>query len=326
MGVALIPCSKLTEKVLVLLCLSFFGGAASAWAKKCLYVASYHQGYEWNDGVEKGIRKVLAGQCELKLFYMDTKRNVSEAYKKSAALKARELILNWQPDVVIASDDNASKYLIQPYFKNHSIPFVFCGINWNVDAYAYPYKNATGMVEVAPIKALLDKVNEIANKPTKAFYLGVDVLTERKNLSRFQEEARNFNIHLDYGLAKTSAKWLDYYRQAQEYDFVIIGGNAGINDWHKDKMIEAIKKLTRKLSVTIQGWMVPYAVLGLTKIPEEQGEWAAQVALYILDGENPADIPIVSNRKWEIWINQNILKQTDIQLPHALIKKAKKYK
>jgi len=295
------------------------------WAKKCLYIASYHQGYEWNDGVERGVRKELAGKCELKLFYMDTKRHSSEDYKKAAALKARQLILDWQPDVVIASDDNASKYLIQPYFKNHSIPFVFCGINWNVDAYSYPYDNATGMVEVAPIKALLDKVSDIRGKPGNAFYLGVDVLTERKNLSRFEEETKNLNIKLEYGLAKTSKQWLEYYRQAQNYDFVIIGGNAGINDWRKADMIKAIKKITRKLSVTIQGWMVPYTILGLTKIPEEQGEWAAQVALYILDGASPADIPIVSNRKWDIWINQDILQQTEIHIPNALIKKAKKY-
>lgn len=298
--------------------------SATVQAKKCLYIASYHQGYEWSDGVERGLKRELAGKCELKQFDMDTKRNTSEHFKKQAGLKAKELIESWQPDVVIASDDNASKYVIQPYFKDHKIPFVFCGINWDVDAYGYPYSNATGMVEVAPITDLLDKVNDIIGKPRNAFYLGVDVLTERKNFSRFAEEAKKRNIKLDKGLATTTLEWLNYYQQAQEYDFVIVGGNAGINDWNKTLILDTVMQSTQKLSITIQSWMMPYAILGLTKVPEEQGEWAAKVALYILDGEKPSDIPIVANRKWDIWVNDGILKGTDIKMPRALIKKSKK--
>lgn len=305
------------------LCIGFLSATASA--KKCLYIASYHQGYEWSDGVERGLRQQLAGQCELEQYDMDTKRNPDEAFKKQAGIKARDMILSWKPDVVIASDDNASKYVIQPYFKNHKIPFVFCGINWNVDAYGYPYTNATGMVEVAPIKALLDKVTDIIGRPRNAFYLGVDVLTERKNYSRFAEEAKLRHIKLTKGLATTTTEWVKYYKQAQQYDFIIIGGNAGINDWNKTLILEHIMKTSQKLSVTIQGWMVPYTIFGLTKIPEEQGEWAAKVALSILDGVSPSEIPIVANRKWDIWVNENILNKTHVNVPDAIIKKAKKF-
>ncbi|WP_198263802.1 ABC transporter substrate-binding protein [sulfur-oxidizing endosymbiont of Gigantopelta aegis] len=298
----------------------------SVHAKKCLYIASYHQGYEWSDGVERGLRSQLEGKCEIKQLNMDTKRNPDETFKKAAGLIARDLILSWQPDVVIASDDNASRYVIQPYFKDHDIPFVFCGINWTVDAYGYPYSNATGMVEVAPIMELFDKVSAVIGMPHNVFYLGVDVLTERKNFSRFEEEAKIRNIQIKKGLATTAQEWMDFYIEAQNYDFVIIGGNAGINDWNKTTILDTIHQHTQKLSVTIQGWMVPYTILGLTKIPEEQGEWAGQVALYILDGAKPSDIPIVSNRKWDIWINEVILKHTTIKIPLSLNKKSKKVK
>ena len=65
------------------------------------------------------------------IFRMDTKRNTDEEFKKTAALKAKAEIEASKPDVVIAADDNASKYLIQPYFKDASLPFVFCGVNWD---------------------------------------------------------------------------------------------------------------------------------------------------------------------------------------------------
>ena len=117
---------------------------------RILYVDSYHAGYAWSDGVTEGIQKVLKdADVKLEIYRMDTKRNTSEAFKRKAALDAKALIESFKPNVVIASDDNASKYLIQPYFKNARLPFVFCGVNNSGDAYEYPYKNVTGMIEVS---------------------------------------------------------------------------------------------------------------------------------------------------------------------------------
>jgi len=298
----------------------------SEWviAARCLYISSYHKGYEWSDRIEQAIRDELKGKCELKQFDMDTKRNRSDTYIKKVALEAKILVETWQPDVVIVSDDNASRYVLKPYFKDHAIPFVFCGINWTVDAYGFPYKNSTGMVEVAPIVGLFDKVNSIIGKPDTAFFIGSNTLTDKKNLIRLEQEAINANIKLESGFANTMSEWLGFYQQAQNYDFVIMSNYFGIADWDPLLIQNKIKQLTEKLSVTNQRWMMPYVILGLTKIPEEQGEWAAKVALAILDGMKPSEIPIVANRKWELWINKEILNKTNIKIPRTLLKKAKK--
>ncbi|NIT35543.1 MAG: hypothetical protein GTN49_03415, partial [candidate division Zixibacteria bacterium] len=63
--------------------------SAPAAASKCLFVSSYHKGYAWSDGVERGLRSVLEGKCELRQFDMDTKRNKSTEYKIQSALKAK---------------------------------------------------------------------------------------------------------------------------------------------------------------------------------------------------------------------------------------------
>ena len=182
------------------------------------------------------------------------------------------------------------------------------------------------MVEVAPITALFDKVTKIRGKADNGFYIGADTLTEKKNLTRFQQEAADSDIKLANGLAKDMEEWLYYYKKAQNYDFVIMGSNSGINDWDPIIIQKIIQQETHKLSVTNHRWMMPYTILGLTKIPEEQGKWAAQAALYILDGTSPSDIPIISNRKWDLWINEKILSHSKIKIkmPHSLIKKAKK--
>src|ERR671924_200127 len=51
------------------------GIASPTWAAKCLFVSSYHHGYAWSDGVERGVRAVLEGHCELMQFDMDAKRH-----------------------------------------------------------------------------------------------------------------------------------------------------------------------------------------------------------------------------------------------------------
>jgi ABC-type uncharacterized transport system substrate-binding protein len=255
---------------------------------------------------------------------MDTKRHKEEEAKKRSALQAKQLIDTWKPDVVITADDNAAKYLIQPYYKNHAIPFVFCGINWKVDEYGFPYTNTTGMIEVAPIDALIEKAKNIQGSPNKAIYIGADTLTEEKNLKRFQATARNYGILLEHRLVNSNREWLNTYQKAQKFDFIVIGSNSGINDWN-DKAIKGfVRSSTTTLTLTNHSWMMPYTLLGLTKVPEEHGEWAALAALEVLRGTKPSDIPIVSNRKWDIWINFEILENSGIRFPESLLRKAKK--
>lgn len=294
------------------------------YADRCLFVSSYHTGYAWSDGVERGLRKNLVGKCELKQFNMDTKRNKKEDDIRGAALKAKELIESWKPDVVITADDNAAKYLIKPYFKDHKIPFVFCGINWNVDAYNFPYSNTTGMVEVAPIDALFEKAKIILGSANNAIYIGASTLTEKKNLKRFQQAAQKHNITLDYRLVNSRQEWMDAYRSAQKSDFILVGSHSGISDWNENMVMDFVKSSTKKLSLTNHGWMMPFSVLGLVKDPEEHGEWAALAALEILRGTKPSDIPIVSNRRWDILLNSVLLQQSGIEINQSLLRKAKK--
>lgn len=295
-----------------------------AFAARCLFISSYHQGYAWSDGVERGIRSVLDGRCELKQFDMDTKRHKDVETIKQKALEAKALIETWQPDVVITADDNAAKYIIKPFYKDRATPFVFCGVNWTVKEYGFPYRNVTGMIEVAPIAPLFDKAATFLSEHQRAFYLGADTLTETKNLRRFQEAAKRRGVALAHRLVSTTDAWLEAYREAQNYDFIILGSNSGINDWHKEKMINAVKAASQRLSLTNHDWMMPYTMLGLTKVPEEHGEWAAKTALEILDGIEPSRIPIIPNRKWDIWINPSLLKTTAVQLPKKLLQKGKK--
>lgn len=87
--------------------------------KRFLFINSYHAGYEWSDGIEKGLEAGLKGKkIELEKFYMDTKRNREPEAINSAADMARQKIAAFKPDIVITADDNAAKHVIAPHYKD----------------------------------------------------------------------------------------------------------------------------------------------------------------------------------------------------------------
>jgi len=303
----------------------FLLSAFTADAAKCIYISSYHKGYAWSDGVERGLLKTLEGKCEITTFDMDSKRHKDDESIQNAALKAKRLIDDNQPDVVIASDDNASKYLIAPYYKDADIPFVFCGVNWTVEQYGFPFSNVTGMIEVAAIDPMFDKAAAITGKIKHANYIGADTLTEEKNLNRFKAAGKKNNIKITSRLVRSMNEWINAYKDAQQADLIIMGSNAGIKNWDDDKARDAIRPVSRILSATNHGWMMPFTMFGMTKVPEEQGVWAGKIAIEILNGTKPSDIPIIPNRNFDIIVNNELLDIAQIKLPEFIKLKAQAY-
>ncbi|ATX82789.1 ABC-type uncharacterized transport system, substrate-binding protein [Mariprofundus ferrinatatus] len=297
--------------------------SSPAMAAKCLYISSYHQGYEWNDGIERGIEAALKERCELDRFYLDTKRNKSEAFGKAMALKAKTYIEESNPDILIAADDNASRYLIEPYFRDAEIPVVFCGINYSVEPYGYPYSNATGMIEISPVRPLLKYVKNSLPRLGKGTFLAADVISQYKEFELNREVYESSGIRLTPVFAKNMEEWIAAYRNAQDQaDFVIIGNNAGIEDWDDERATKLVVEEGGLLSVTNYDWMSRYALLSVTKLAEEQGDWAARTAIAVLEGTEISTIPIIVNRRWRLLINTSLMEKSNIRLPQAIITKA----
>ena len=299
--------------------------AHAAPPARCLFVSSYHAGYEWNDGIERGMDGVLQGRCEVRKFYMDGKNHLDAEFAKAKAIEAKALIDKWKPDIVIAADDNASKYLVMPYLKNKSLPVVFCGLNWTAEPYGYPYRNATGMIEIGPIEPLVAEVRAVVKNARRGVFLSADEITQHKEYAMGREIYGRQGIELSHTAVRTMAEWEAGYAAAQtQADFIVIGNNAGIRDWDNERARRYAHEHGRRFSVAYLEWMAPYAMLTMAKIADEQGEWAAKVALLILDGTPPAKIPVVANRRWNMYVNPGLLKKSGQRLSPEVLRKAVK--
>ena len=294
--------------------------------KKILFVDSYHEGYPWSEGITKGVRKTLSvgklkDSIDLKITRMDTKRNITEEFKKTAALKVKALINSWRPDVVIAADDNASKFLIVPYFKGKSLPFVFCGVNWDASAYGFPCSNVTGMVEVSLIPQLIEKL-EVNAKGKRIGLLGADNLSNRKEAVNYK---KIFKVDLEQEVfVKTFEDLKSAFKQIQkEVDMLILAPPSFLRtDSDKKEAAKFFEEHTIIPTGSVEDWITPNTLIGYTKIAEEQGEWAARKALEILDGKSPVDIPIVKNKKAKVYLNMRIAKKLNIIFSMDLIEQA----
>lgn len=290
----------------------------------CVYISSYHKGYDWSDGIEASLRKVLDGHCLFIPFYLDTKRNTERSWILQQAKEAKEIIEKNAADVVITSDDNAAKFVIQKYFKDSSIPFVFCGVNWTAKEYGFPYKNVTGMIEVTPVGQLLELAVSIS-KGNRGIFLGEDTITENKDLAHYLKYAEKNNIELDKALVQSSSDWKKRYRQAQKTeDFIILGNNSTIDGWDDADIQGFQAKHSGALVLTAYRRMVPFSMVGLVIKSEEQGKWAGEAALGVLQGFPIEKIAITANRSWSCWMNPVLLEAATITLPEEFVEKAQK--
>jgi ABC-type uncharacterized transport system substrate-binding protein len=287
---------------------------------RVLWIDSYHQGYAWSDSLEEAITTTLKGHdVTLKIHRMDTKLNKSDAFKKAAAKKAYEVINAYKPHIVIASDDNASKYLVMPFLKNASLPVIFCGVNNNATKYGYPYQNATGIIELDPIEKLFYTMT-FFSRIEKAGYLAGDTTTAHINGDLYEKRIR---VRLLGRYVNTFSEWRSAFLELQQQcDMLIVGNVSAIKDWDDAKAKQFVINRTKVPTGCVLEFLTPYAMIGYLKLPEEQGRWAAQTALKVLDGAQIDSIPVRRPNEGRLILNKKIADAVNVRFPKSFLKQA----
>lgn len=291
-------------------------------AKRILFVDSYHNGYAYSDGIRKGVESILDGQdVELKIHFMDTKRNKDEAFIKKAAIDAKAVIAAFAPDIVITAADNAANYLIRSYYKKSSLPFIFCGVKFSADEYGFPTSNITGILEVPPSVKLVYCLKYF-KRIQKIGYLASDTETDRKVGLYLSRDTRE-DIMERY--VKKYSQWKTAYNQMQkEVDVLVLGNNAGIEGWDSnDAKTFALTNSNIPVGCMLP-WMADYAFIAVTPTPIEQGRYAAETAMEVLNGRRISTIPIKKNEEVLIIINNKISKKLGITIPKSFKERASK--
>lgn len=297
------------------------GLVAACLGKKILWVDSYHAEYEWSQGIERGIREALSGSgVELQVWHMDTKRNKSAAFGREAGLQALAAIQKFQPDLVIASDDNAQKYLVVPYLKDTDRVVVVCGVNRDIGFYGYPCANVTGMQETDYQQALTQQMRRFAGGERVGILAG--------NTETMRAIVENIASYYPAGCLRIYlVDTFEQYKQAflraqQEVDMLHVYNNAGIQGWNSKAVETFLLANIRIPTGSVFPWMKSFVIFSLAKLSEEQGEYAAITALNILGGIRPEDIVLKQNSRAHLTVNLEMAQAAGIVVPVSLLQMA----
>lgn len=292
--------------------------------KRIFYVNSYHEGYAPSDTILLAIQKKIATRSDLilKVFFLDAYHHPQEEFLLKKAKEAVEAIKAFDPHVLIVSDDPAVKYVVAPYFTKGPMPVVFCGVNWTCKQYGLPTGWVTGILEVLPIEPLMLTIQPYYPGIRQVFILSGNTPSERKNARMVESVFREMGYIPEIETVNAFNLWKQFFEAANtSADAIFLLSNEGVSGWNDTEAYEFVFRNIQKPVLTCEESLMRYAVLGVTKVEREQGEWAVQTALEILGGKNPMNIPVIPGRGVRYFLNPVLADKIEFKPDDVLLKK-----
>ena len=287
---------------------------------KVLVVMSYHEDLRWVQEIRTGIDSVLSGTCEIKYFYLDTYRNIEGGTQK--AKDAYALYQEFQPDGVIAADDDAQSLFVVPYLKDKvKTPVMFCGVNAEPEQYGYPASNVSGVLErihfkesVAFLQTMVPSVRTVAyimgDTPTsQGWYQQI-----RKEMETYSAKSVGFRFVKTIEDAVAAAEALK-----ADCDALFIDSIPGLKDRsgktpEEKEIISDVTKAFGKPAIAANDYIIKFGILcAVVKTGQEQGEISSDMLLKAMNGTPVSKIPITRNHNGKRMINVTVLKELGIK-------------
>lgn len=316
--------------IIIFFFLSFFAYTAHASKFKVLALMSYEQDFAWCKDIKQGIDSVLEDSSEIKYFYMDTKKDIKNGPEK--AKQAYELYNEFQPDGVIAADDNAQFMFVVPFLQNKvKTPVMFCGVNAEPEKYGYPSSNVSGILERYHINESIAFAKQLVPSVKTIGFLGKYSPTALAGFKQVQKEKDTYPVkYIDFKMPKTIDELELMTKELKEKcDLLLLLTIEGIQKKDKTSLsdkegIPVIAKIFNKPLIGVSAFQADYGVLcTVINTGQEQGSTAAKKLLKAMKGTKVTDIPISRNYKGRRLINVTILNELGIKPRPEILRGAK---
>jgi ABC-type uncharacterized transport system substrate-binding protein len=289
------------------------------------YINSFHRGHPSSDQIMDGILENFpADSFEIDTYFMDTKRDLSKENIGQKAAQLYDSIMEINPDILLISDDNAVKYIVQPHLEDFNMPIVFCGVNWTDAEYELPSDKVTGMLEILPVADMVFTMRSYYPSMENLLFLSENTTTSRKEEQLLDTLFTRTGVTATYRLVDDFEQWKTAFKAGnQEYDIIYLPTNGAIKGWNREEAIDFINKHLQVPVVTTEDFMMPYVVFGLTKVAKEQGIWVALTAKKILNGRKITDFPVTRNKESTYWINTSLAEKIGFEPDSVLLSRSR---
>lgn len=297
---------------------------------KVLVVMSYDEAYGWEKEIREGIETTLGENAVVKYIYMDTKNQLAKGPQK--AEEAFELYKAFQPDGVIAADDNAQSMFVVPYLKDTVVtPVMFCGVNADLENYGYPATNVSGISERLHIGESIAFAQQLVPSISKVGYIQKDGPSGRASMQQYMNESANYPVQsVGFKLPKTFAESkkmvADFRNEADAIFFETLEGIPDENGkpLNDRAVIPLFSEIFNKPIISNNLYHVEYGSLcAVVKSGQEQGEVAAKKLLQAMTGTPVSEIPVEENQKGQPVLNVTVMEDLGIKPKPIVLKGVK---
>jgi ABC-type uncharacterized transport system substrate-binding protein len=291
-----------------------------AASNKIMVVMSYEEDNPWCMQIKEGIDSVLAGDSEIKYFYMDTKKNINGGARK--AKEAYELYKHFRPDGVIAADDNAQSMFVLPYLKDKvNTPVMFCAVNAEPVKYGYPASNVSGILERGFVRESIAFAKQLVPSIETVGFLAKDSPSGRAIRKQVESESDTYLTKFTgFKLVQTIEETLTALAAYQKTsDALFITSTNGILDadgksLDNEQVTKIVAKFYKKPLIGANNFHVKHGVLcAVVKSGNAQGRIAAELLVKAMKGIPINQIPITVNKYGKRMLNVTVMKDLGIK-------------
>jgi PAS domain S-box-containing protein len=272
-----------------------------------LLLNSYHNGLRWSDEIVRGIRDALEaspGEPELFVEYMDTKRFLDDDYLSLLFAAYRYKYRNAAFDLIISSDDNAYRFLLahkDDLFPG--APWVFCGVNHYKEGDLAGRNDATGVVEILNRADTIDVSLRLFPEARHVLVVTDRTTSGIGNREKLEALSSRYEGRADFVFLDDAETRLDLDRLVEKINAVSVPSVVYFSDFFRDaggrffSMETVMTTLSGETPYPIFPTSSPYlrwgAFGGRLVDGFRQGRTAGGLALEILGGADPADMPVI---------------------------------
>lgn len=292
---------------------------------------SYSKNFSWVKSVNLGIKQVFNDKSyiSLRYYYMNTKTPHHSSYLKRVARDAKKAIDAWQPDILIAVDNNAQNLVAKHYENKTNMKIVLAGTTPDILNYKMIKNkpNVAGIFEVIPVRAIKEVLSLVFHHKRRIYYLSDNSNTAKSIEKNILDSHWGKYTLVEHQRVNTFAQWKKAIQQAQsKADIVLVSVFQTLTD--KGKLISSRKVIEwsnqhSKIPIVgiyeffiINGGLMAIAVSGI-----EQGYTAAWITLQVIEKKlNIAELPILPSKNFSLYIRKKQLKSKfpDAHIPVIL--------
>ncbi|MCJ8312830.1 MAG: hypothetical protein HRU38_05230 [Saccharospirillaceae bacterium] len=337
---------KLLQHIIMLsflLTVVVFALKVSSSKPRLFILHSYQTDYSWTASVNIGIERAMLNHDlnhDVRFHYMDTKKKYNTEEKQQAAKEAIRAINDYNPDVIIAFDDDAQKYVAKHYIDKEGIQIVYAAVNATAQTYEYDTAiNVTGILETKPIgsinemwKVLLQEQTaessgkQLVQKP-RTLFLSDPSSSANHDAAHMHEFEHWGDIqYVKHQVAQDYKHWQEIILSAhKEYDLLLVGGYRKLKgDDGQFVGAKEVGQWTEKNSIATLIGINEFnsedgIMFSIGASPYEQGEVAYTRAMQLL--EDPQNIKTMQHtyaKQYIVALRKDAFDTRNLKIPKIL--------